>query len=127
MNIKSSLIKITKPVYRERGFSLIEVLIGITLMGILGSAFLAAVSTSTNTLTLTAMQDKAKQLAESQIEYTKHQPFSSTNKVNAPTGYQIDIQFPVIPGRPDGNIQAILVTVSYKGSELIQLEDFEVK
>lgn len=112
--------------HHEKGISLIEVLIGIALMGIIGSAFLAAVSTSSSTLALTAREDKAKQLAESQIEYTKHQPFSSTNKVDSPAGYQIDIQFPQIP-ETDDNIQAILVSVSYQGTVLCQLEDFEVK
>jgi len=113
--------------HNQAGFSLIEVLISIAILGAIGATFLAAVGTSSSAVAVADRRDTAKQLAVSQMEYTKHQPYSSVAKINTPPGYQIDIQYPAIAGRTDGNIQKIFIIVSFQGTEVIRLEDFEIK
>jgi prepilin-type N-terminal cleavage/methylation domain-containing protein len=122
--ILNSLWKMQKS---QQGFTLIEVLISIVLLGALSAAFLSAVVTSISSLAFVDRRDTAKQLAKSQIEFTKGLPYSSLNKINVPAGYQIDIQYSAIPNRTDGNVQKICVTVFFQGNTIYKLEDFEVK
>jgi prepilin-type N-terminal cleavage/methylation domain-containing protein len=66
---------------RSRGFTLIEVLVAIGIMGIIAAAFLSGLATVSKTLILADERATAESLARSQMEYVKNQNYST-----APTG-----------------------------------------
>jgi len=63
-------------VHSEKGYSLVEVLIAIAIMGTVAVAFLSALATSSRALILADERTTAESIARSEIEYVKSQPFS---------------------------------------------------
>ncbi len=63
----------------EKGFSLIEVIIAIALLGIIGTAFLGALATASKAMFVSDERATAESLARSQMEYIKKQDYSTIN------------------------------------------------
>ena len=63
----------------EKGFSLIEVMIAIALLGIIGIAILGALATASKAMFVTDERATAESLVRSQIEYIKNQSYSTIN------------------------------------------------
>jgi len=59
----------------EKGFSLIEVMIAIALLGILGVAFLGALATGSKAIFIADERATAESLARSQMEYVRNQDY----------------------------------------------------
>jgi len=87
----------------EKGFSLVEVLVAIGLLGVIAVPFLMALATAFKAGSTADSQSVAMSLAQSQVEYLKSQPYASptpaTNgesiytKISGasiPTGYSIE-------------------------------------
>ena len=112
----------------EKGFSLIEVIISLALLGIIGVSFLGSLGTaSTVTLSLD-VRETAKALAETQIEYIKRLDFG-TSYTPAPipveyAGFTVSLN--AAPLR-DSNIQKLTVTVHHQGNYVLKLEDYKVR
>lgn len=113
----------------EKGFSLIEVLISITLLSIIGVAVLGGLSTSSKAVLTADQLETGKNLAEAQIEYVKAQPYAlSYDPAPIPPeyiGYSALIDVSAINER-DGNIQKITVTVEHSGKQITTLESYKV-
>jgi prepilin-type N-terminal cleavage/methylation domain-containing protein len=62
----------------SRGFTLIEVVVAIGLMGIIAISVLGALSTASMALLTADQQATAESLARSQMEYVKNQIYNST-------------------------------------------------
>ncbi|MCJ7669534.1 MAG: type II secretion system GspH family protein [Dehalococcoidia bacterium] len=128
----------------SRGFTLIEVVIAMLLLGIIGVAVLSSLSYASAVLISVDRRATAESLAKSQMEYVKDNNKNPYDAINnppqyvrdssiVPTGYNITITAVRLdrdgtPGNDDG-IQQITVTVSYDivrynisthGSEVIQ-------
>jgi prepilin-type N-terminal cleavage/methylation domain-containing protein len=116
------------------GFTLIEVMIALALVGIIAIAFLSAISTASMALIATDERATAESLARSQMEYVKNLDYDSTD----PYDYEQDNEeaLPDHPGyfvsvsaeplhSPDDGIQKITVIVSRDGKEIIALEDYK--
>jgi prepilin-type N-terminal cleavage/methylation domain-containing protein len=118
---------------RSRGFTLIEVVIAIALMGLIGAAVLSALSTASLALIITDQRATAESIARSQIEYVKdnsatpydgnltppHPQYLSKapNILPLPPGYSVNttavrLNQDVDPNDDDG-LQQITVTVTY--------------
>jgi len=128
----------------EKGFSLIEVIIAIALLGIIGVVILGALATASKAMFVADERATAESLARSQMEYVKNQDYdyndpqsyeqadveSSTN-----SGYFISVDAPPIdpdtgealadPAN-DAGIQKITVTVKHGGDTVVTLEDYKV-
>jgi prepilin-type N-terminal cleavage/methylation domain-containing protein len=78
-----------------RGFTLIEVVIAIAILGTIAVTFLGALSTSSLALITADQRATAESLARSQMEYVKNQGYNSTL-----VGGQVT--YDEIPGIPDG-------------------------
>jgi len=110
----------------QRGISLIETLVAVLILGFIGVAFLAALTTTTKSIDLYEQRFTASALAQSQIEILKAAPYDYTlsydETVSAPTslprGY--DILISAVP-QEDGNKQEITVKVSRDGHHLLEL------
>ena len=59
----------------EKGFTLIEVMIAIALLGIIAVAFLGALATASRALVIADERTTAESLARSQMEYVKNQAY----------------------------------------------------
>ena len=63
----------------EKGFSLIEVMIAIALLGIIGVAILGGLATASKAMFVADERATAESLARSQMEYVKNQSYSTIN------------------------------------------------
>jgi prepilin-type N-terminal cleavage/methylation domain-containing protein len=79
----------------EKGFSLIEVMIAIALLGIVSVAFLSAMGTASMAIFIADEQATAESLARSEMEYVRNQDYSV-----APWAYEL----PLPPGWPDDSL-----------------------
>ena len=66
----------------SRGFTLLEVLIAIALIGIVAVAILGALSTSSKVLSIADERTTAESLARRQIEYIKSQGYNAASVLN---------------------------------------------
>jgi prepilin-type N-terminal cleavage/methylation domain-containing protein len=138
---------------RSWGFTLIEVLIAIAIMGVIAITFLSALSTSSLALMTADKRATAESLARSQMEYVKNQQYESAPDEGAatydkitdvvPAGYSIwsynrTGSAPVedVLGIPwdsatntaaptDSGLQKIKLVIEYGNDQIITLEGYK--
>jgi type II secretory pathway pseudopilin PulG len=115
----------------ERGFTLVETLVGMFLLVVIGVALLASLTLSSRVLIETDTRETARDLAVAEMEYIKHLPYSdsySQNESLLPGGTDmvVTIETPVSL-EEDGNLQLVKVRIWLNGSEVMWLEDYKVK
>ena len=98
----------------EKGFSLLEVLLAIALMGIVAVAFLGSLATASKASSIADERATAESLARSQMEFVRSQAYSS-----APWDYTLTWQFrnstdPPLPWY-DASKNPPLLTSNYAG------------
>jgi prepilin-type N-terminal cleavage/methylation domain-containing protein len=118
----------------QKGFTLIEVLVAMAILGIVSVGFLSAMTTSTRAAISTDRMDTGRAIALSQMEYIKTLPFSATGEysinediMSQYPGYSVPSpEVTSISGR-DALIQKITVSVICNGNTVSALEDWKVK
>jgi prepilin-type N-terminal cleavage/methylation domain-containing protein len=114
----------------QRGFSLIEVLVGLAILAIVGSGFLIALTNGVSILSQTDQIETAKNLAESQMEYVKELDYEFDGIYPAAPipdeykGFSASINASSITLR-DFNMQKISVIISYNNKEVLTLEGYK--
>ena len=68
----------------EKGFTLIEVLVALAILGLIAVAFLMALSTASKAIIIADERTTAESLARSQMEYVKNQSY-----ITAPVGGEV--------------------------------------
>jgi len=131
----------------EKGFSLIEVMLAIALLGIIAIAFLGALSTASKALFIADERATAESLARSQMEYVKNQEYDADNdppqyELNEdiiPAGYDIagyDYDINVFKAErldkgdgiaTDTGIQKITIIVYHHNNPIITSGDFTLE
>ncbi len=121
----------------EKGFTLIEVIIAVALLGVIAIAFLSALGTASLAIFIADERATAESLARSQMEYVKNQSYDDTNNPpqysllsGIPGGYTVNVTAESL-NNPDDGIQKITIVVSHLGKEIISsgnstLEDYKV-
>lgn len=123
----------------QAGFSLIEVILAVALVGILATAIPSALA-GANRATVTADQrTTAETLARSQMDYIQNQPYDSANATpvyelisNIPASYSIVTPMAArLDPKGDGladddGLQEITVTVKYDDRDVLTLVDYKV-
>jgi prepilin-type N-terminal cleavage/methylation domain-containing protein len=125
-----------------KGFSLLEVLISLAIIGIVCAGFLGGMTNALKGAKTIDRIDTARSLAEGQIEYIKKQPFAATytpdstmvTATGSPPVYNYD-DFPgysaaitaVVAAQRDANIQKVTVTIKYNGVTATTLDGCKVK
>ena len=122
--------------HSSRGFTLIEVIIAIALLGMLAVAFLGGLSTGLKVLSRTDELETARNIAEKQMEYVMKLPYQNSpytypqfpDMSTSYPGYTVTATGNSITGA-DSKIQKILVMVSHNGNPqpVITLEDYKVQ
>jgi len=130
----------------EKGFSLIETLIALALMGIIAVAFLSGMFTSFKGIMVSQEMVVAESLAKSQLEYIKVQgdisvadydpedPAKRYQLITIPSdlagqGYTIEIGSPqavVVAGGGWGEVQSITVVVRRNGEESLSISEYKI-
>jgi prepilin-type N-terminal cleavage/methylation domain-containing protein len=144
LNIR--LPKLRKPgiLREERGFTLIEVLVAMVLLGLITAALANGFITASKVLLHNDSRQTAKNVAETQLEYIKNQPYALAYDtsyhigppvagVQVPAGYSssnvvhsgTDITY-FNPVR-DANVQLITVTVTGPANVTYTLTDYKVR
>jgi len=116
----------------EQGISLLEVVIAIAVLGLLLAGFIPALLGITRSVISVDGRETAKNLAESELEYVKAQPYLVTyhpydSSAKYP-GFSVDDPLTVsdnLTGR-DSDIQAITVVVRQRGAVITQLTGYKV-
>jgi len=114
----------------EYGIGLVEALISVAILGLALTALLSAVSTGSMAVSRTDERVTAENLARSQLEYTKSQPYqtlpaSYATVTPSPDDYGVTVAAEPVPGG-DGSITKITVTVTRNSKELLVAEDYKV-
>jgi Tfp pilus assembly protein PilV len=113
----------------QEGVGLVEVLVAVAIVGMTVVALLAALSTGSIGVATTDEQVTAANLARSQLEYTRSQPYlqapAAYATVTPPAGYALSAEAAYIPNA-DTSIQKITVAVTRNGETLVTVEDFKV-
>ncbi len=125
----------------EKGFTFIEVVIALAVLGIIAVGFLGGLATASKGLLIADERETANNLAEAQMENVKNQPYDSTNNppqyellddIDIPDGYSVEVPMaerldPEDDGLDDDDgIQKIAITVRHNGKEVLTLEDYKV-
>ncbi len=122
---------------KQKGFTLLEVLVSLAILGMVASSFLYAVAHSSRTTIHDQQIDIGRTLAEDQLEYVKKtgyaesylpdpDKYSSTNECVAYPRYYVFIQALPAVDR-DSMVQKITVTVKYDSNTVRVLEGYKTQ
>jgi len=118
----------------ESGFTFIETLIALALLGAIAVIFLTGLATSSKAAFIGDQQATAKSLAQNQIEWVKNTEYiyDATQYSPAPMPNSADyanfsVEILVEPlHSPDDGIQRITVTVKHADKGITTLESYKV-
>jgi len=130
MKIHRMLIALRKAKRRERGFTLIAIILAIGVLSATAPALLGAMSTGSLGVRIVNNDAQAGQLAISEMEYVKNYtpylvPSATYPSISAPTGFTITATASAITGRDSAQIEKITVTVVRNGATLRTLVDYK--
>jgi prepilin-type N-terminal cleavage/methylation domain-containing protein len=113
----------------QRGFTLVEVLVAVAVLGIISVPFFSALGSAHKAVSLTDERETASNMAKMQMESVKSQAYlASYNPDPVPsqyTGYSAGIVTENINSR-DGKIQKITITIQHNGDTVTTLEGYKV-
>ena len=97
------MLKIRKILKSENGFSLIEVLMALALLGLIAVAFIMAISTATKAIYIADEMTTAESLARSQMEFIKEQEY-----MRAPDDGEMEYdEIPILDNPDSWNIKSV--------------------
>lgn len=108
----------------EKGFSLLETLLALALLGIISAGFLGATATTSTTRVVADEKASGKILAESLMEGIKKANYAPSYNATVPAdfaGYSANITV-----EENNNIQDITISVMRRGHEVFSLESYKV-
>ena len=114
----------------EAGIGLVEALIAVGILGLALTALLSALSTGSMAVSRTDERVAAENLARSQLEYTKSQPYQPLpatylTVTPSPNDYGVAVAAEPVPGG-DSGVEKITVTVTRGSKQLLVVEDYKV-
>lgn len=119
---------------KQRGFTILEMIVAIAIIGVTSVTFLRGFSTASIGTALFDERETGKNMAESLMEYIRTQNYAANYTLNstmnstysdAYPGYTWNITVNNVMAR-DGNIQKITVNVGRNNKELFRLQGYKV-
>lgn len=112
----------------EKGFSLIEVLVSLALLGSIGVVFLSSLGTASRVTISADTRETARNLAETQMEYIKDQAYAVTyTPAPIPEGYAGYVAVINAESLQDTSIQRVTVTIERHGTAVTSLESYKMR
>ena len=111
----------------EKGFTLIEVLVALAILGLIAVTFLMALSTASKAIIIADERTTAESLARSQMEYIKEQDYNVAGTyatITPPANYEI--VSPITVEELQTGLQKITVIIRHYDKDVITLEDYKV-
>jgi prepilin-type N-terminal cleavage/methylation domain-containing protein len=115
------------------GFSLLEVMIAMGILGIVAVGFLGALNTSSRSAAKVDQIDTGRTIAQAQMEWIKGQAFVSSGEYSLNSdlmdeypGYTAAVAASA-PVQRDGFIQTLTVTVAFHDQIVATLKDCKTK
>jgi len=132
---------------KEKGFTLIEVVLALALLGVVATAFLSAMATGSLAIFIADERATAESLARTQMESVRNQDYIDYSEdphdvyytigTPAGSGYSVDLSavpFDPDTGQPydesggvfvqDDGIQSIMVIIKHHGDPVFDLEGY---
>jgi prepilin-type N-terminal cleavage/methylation domain-containing protein len=113
----------------ERGVTLVETLIAVAVLGIAIVVFVAGLSTGTLSTTKVDRLATAHELARSQMEHTKNEPYNvapfTYPSVSPPAGFSVSSEATSV-ALGDAAVQLVTVEVSDAAGVVYTLEGYKV-
>ena len=118
---------------KQRGYTLIEVLVSLALLGIISAALFLGIGTAIKITSIMGNHQRAENLAQLQMEWIKQQDgllseYGIVPEADSFNGYYISTQIAYVGIPPvnarDDRIQKISVTVTFFGRE-VMLEGYK--
>ena len=112
---------------REKGSTLLEVLVALALLGIVSVLFLSGIANSSSARVTADTRVSAKILAESLMENIKKQNYDLSYDVAIPPefpGYSANV---TVENMANGNIQKLIIVIEHLDREVLTLESFKVE
>ncbi len=131
--------KITR---NQAGFSMVEVLVSLAIMGAFGAALLGGLATTARTTPLTDEKSTAQNLAETQMEYVRTLAYQYDVEIpleyglkpdmDVPDGYNVDTEAYRLDADGDGTddddgLQRIEITVTNRDKTVTILEGYRIR
>lgn len=137
-----NIVSSKKANYYENGFILAEAIVSVGIIGLVALIFMGGLSTLYRGGIVADEQANASQIARSQLEYIKSQPYISWATsghgtyalLSAQSGYSVQTTVtPVnqatgaaLPSGSDSGEQKINIAVSHDGSQVMTLDGYKV-
>ncbi len=113
----------------QKGFTLIETLVGLAILGLLGIILLSSLAMSARSTMTNDKLSKAESLARAQLEYIQSQPYNASNSylvLSIPSNYSgFSYATPMVTSLDNG-LQKITVTVNSSNTTTFTLMDYKV-
>ncbi len=110
----------------EKGFSLVETLVALALLGLISASYLSGVAQTSTARSTADERVSAKILAETIMESVKKQTFFSTYNFTIPEEYEGYTATINATSERNDNIQKITVTIHHLGDDVLVLENYKV-
>ena len=114
----------------ERGFTLVEVLVAVAILGVIGVAFLSALSTGYLALILADEQTMAESLTRTKFEDIKNASYESVGSDNDTVlGYDVYVEVEQLgePSEEKPPVKLVTVRVEHGGETVLTTETYKIE